>query len=267
MHAAQLDECTGEPWAFGPVCNVITAVARLPRPVPHRGALSVWRICPEVVADVRAKKEADPAWFDGLLAQYMRIFTNGEAALDAGDMPALGRLLTFPRSLPSLAAVTARFGTPYVFLSQPRDAFGGPMHFDMICTGTLSMQHRGHKRWSLWAPWELRDADGARVPAHQRYEAVARPGDVVYYPPAWFHATRVDEDGGASLTTAVDLAEVPAFGTLGGRSLRSPFGYGTCAAGPRGWHAQSAAWDRALLGAEECAAKNPEHAHASRARE
>ena len=46
-----------------------------------------------VVADVRAKKDADPAWFAALLARYVALHGRGEEALDAGDLPALGRCL------------------------------------------------------------------------------------------------------------------------------------------------------------------------------
>lgn len=42
-----------EPWAFGPVVNVLGAVCRLERPVPHRGALSVWRIEQAALESVR----------------------------------------------------------------------------------------------------------------------------------------------------------------------------------------------------------------------
>jgi mevalonate kinase len=47
----------------------------------------------KVVGDVRAKKEADPAWFDALLSRYVDLVAQGEAAIDAGDMQALGSLL------------------------------------------------------------------------------------------------------------------------------------------------------------------------------
>ena len=47
----------------------------------------------KVVGDVAAKREADPAWFDGLLTQYKALVVKGEAALDACDWPALGELL------------------------------------------------------------------------------------------------------------------------------------------------------------------------------
>ena len=76
----------------------------------------------KVVGDVRAKKEADPAWFDALLTKcatrepsrtdwrtelhpyhpvahacccgrYVALQARGEAALDSGDLPTLGKLL------------------------------------------------------------------------------------------------------------------------------------------------------------------------------
>lgn len=46
-----------------------------------------------VVGDVRRKKEADPAWFDALLATYVALAARGEAAIESGDMAALGAAL------------------------------------------------------------------------------------------------------------------------------------------------------------------------------
>lgn len=55
-HSLGLDECVAkEPWAFGPVVNVIRSVCRLPQPVAHRGALSVWRIDADVREQVLAQ--------------------------------------------------------------------------------------------------------------------------------------------------------------------------------------------------------------------
>ena len=54
-HALTLEQCEGEPWAFGPVCNVVDAIARLETPVAHKGALSVWRIGTETLAEVQAQ--------------------------------------------------------------------------------------------------------------------------------------------------------------------------------------------------------------------
>ena len=81
----------------------------------------------KVVADVRAKKEADPAWFDGLLAQYMRIFTNGEAALDAGDMPALGRLLDANHDLCQQLTVSCKELDDLVDAARAAGALGAKM--------------------------------------------------------------------------------------------------------------------------------------------
>lgn len=47
----------------------------------------------EVVGDVRAKKEADPVWFDGLMARYCELVAKGESAVEDGDIVALGDLL------------------------------------------------------------------------------------------------------------------------------------------------------------------------------
>ena len=62
-HALSLEQCAGEEWAFGPVVNVIGAVCRLREPVPHRGALSLWRIRDDVLDDVQAQL-ADATIFD-----------------------------------------------------------------------------------------------------------------------------------------------------------------------------------------------------------
>ncbi|KAL1522417.1 hypothetical protein AB1Y20_017407 [Prymnesium parvum] len=51
-HALGFDECAFNQWAFGPVCNVISEVAILPEPVPHRGALSIWAVASEELSQV-----------------------------------------------------------------------------------------------------------------------------------------------------------------------------------------------------------------------
>mmetsp|Transcript_42896 Transcript_42896/g.84279 ORF Transcript_42896/g.84279 Transcript_42896/m.84279 type:complete len:318 (+) Transcript_42896:256-1209(+) len=43
-----------------------------------------------VVGDVRAKKEKDPEWFDGLLRKYVDLLHKGEKALDEGNLTELG---------------------------------------------------------------------------------------------------------------------------------------------------------------------------------
>ena len=53
-HALSLEQCEPtEPWAFGPVVNLISAVARLNQPVAHKGALSLWRMSDEARDEVR----------------------------------------------------------------------------------------------------------------------------------------------------------------------------------------------------------------------
>lgn len=47
----------------------------------------------KVVADVRAKKEADPEWFEGLLSEYVALVEKGEKALDDDDLLTLGKLM------------------------------------------------------------------------------------------------------------------------------------------------------------------------------
>ena len=46
----------------------------------------------KVVGDVRAKKEKDPKWFDGLLQRYKSVFERAEKALEVGDWKAVGAL-------------------------------------------------------------------------------------------------------------------------------------------------------------------------------
>lgn len=54
-HSLDISQCANEPWAFGPVVNVIGSVVRLERPVPHKGALSLWRIQADAADDVHAQ--------------------------------------------------------------------------------------------------------------------------------------------------------------------------------------------------------------------
>ena len=53
------NECK-DPWAFGPVCNVIEAVCILPQPVPHKGALSIWKISKDVLIQVQEQLSVAP---------------------------------------------------------------------------------------------------------------------------------------------------------------------------------------------------------------
>jgi hypothetical protein len=57
-HTLTLEQCSHDRWAFGKFCNVIDARVRIERPVPHKGALGLWRIGDDVVDDVRAQLAA-----------------------------------------------------------------------------------------------------------------------------------------------------------------------------------------------------------------
>lgn len=46
-----------------------------------------------VVGDVRAKKEADPKWWDDLMKRYVAVVTEGEQVLQSGDWKRLGELI------------------------------------------------------------------------------------------------------------------------------------------------------------------------------
>ena len=48
-------------------------------------------------------------------------------------------------------------GVPYIIYSPPGTTFGGVEHYDESCTGTLSIQIQGDKKWRLWAPFDLGD--------------------------------------------------------------------------------------------------------------
>ena len=54
--ACKVADCVGapsEPWALGPVCNVIGAVCLLPTPIPHRGSLGCWPVHADQLAELR----------------------------------------------------------------------------------------------------------------------------------------------------------------------------------------------------------------------
>jgi hypothetical protein len=143
-----------------------------------------------------------------------------------------------------------------------------PTHFDQGCGGTFSVQYAGRKKWALWSPWGISDD----VPAHSmcprlelsahrlrllslrarprnaaRFETELTPGNILIYPPAWFHSTHVVE--GDSISAAFDFRLPPFGAVIANRSLwASPFGFERCARGPRGWRAQTKALDLALQG-------------------
>ena len=81
----------------------------------------------EVVGDVRAKKEADPAWFDSLMKEYMGIVTQGEQALEKGDMESLGKLLNQNHALLQQLTVSCQELDDLVNAARAAGAIGAKM--------------------------------------------------------------------------------------------------------------------------------------------
>lgn len=52
-----------------------------------------------VVGDVKAKKEADPAWFDGLITEYMTLVGQAEQALADNNLEEVGKLMNMNHTL------------------------------------------------------------------------------------------------------------------------------------------------------------------------
>ena len=81
----------------------------------------------KVVGDVRAKKEAEPEWFDNLLTRYVALVGKGEAAIDAGDLPALGILLNENHTLCQELTVSCKELDDLVTAARDAGALGAKM--------------------------------------------------------------------------------------------------------------------------------------------
>ena len=81
----------------------------------------------EVVGDVRAKKEADPAWFDDLLSKYLHVAARGEAALETGDLNALGACLDENHALCQQLTVSCKELDDLVLAARAAGAIGAKM--------------------------------------------------------------------------------------------------------------------------------------------
>ena len=57
-HALNLEQCANEPWAFGKVVNVISAVCRLAKPIDQSGALSAWPVDVDALAQMQVQLAA-----------------------------------------------------------------------------------------------------------------------------------------------------------------------------------------------------------------
>ena len=80
-----------------------------------------------VVGDVKKKKEADPAWFDGLLARYVDLAARGEAAIEQGDLTTLGPLLNENHSLLQELTVSCAELDALVLAARGAGALGAKM--------------------------------------------------------------------------------------------------------------------------------------------
>jgi mevalonate kinase len=81
----------------------------------------------EVVGDVRAKKEADPQWFQGLLDRYLDIVAQAETAIDKGDMETLGSLLDQNHALCQELTVSCKELDDLVLAARSAGALGAKM--------------------------------------------------------------------------------------------------------------------------------------------
>jgi mevalonate kinase len=81
----------------------------------------------KVVGDVSAKKEADPAWFEGLLQQYLDIVAQAEQAIDKNDLVKLGALLDQNHSLCQQLTVSCKELDDLVLAAREAGALGAKM--------------------------------------------------------------------------------------------------------------------------------------------
>jgi mevalonate kinase len=80
-----------------------------------------------VVGDVRAKKEKDPEWFDGLMKRYLALVEKGEKAMDEGDLTELGKLLDENHTLCQELTVSCKESDDLVEAARKAGAIGAKM--------------------------------------------------------------------------------------------------------------------------------------------
>lgn len=81
----------------------------------------------QVVADVRALKEANPEWFDGLMGRYLKILEQGEIAVDSGDMELLGKMMDENHVLCQELTITCKESEDLVLAARQAGALGAKM--------------------------------------------------------------------------------------------------------------------------------------------
>jgi mevalonate kinase len=107
----------------------------------------------KVVADVRAKKEANESWFAALLEQYTALVPRAEQAMEEGDMKTLGNLLNDNHTLCQELTVSCKELDDLVQAARMAGAYGAKM------SGT----GRGGLMLALTPTVELQDAVAAAL--------------------------------------------------------------------------------------------------------
>lgn len=107
----------------------------------------------KVVADVKAKKEADPSWFDGLLKEYLAIYEAAEEALKTCDWKAVGELANKNHALLQQLTVSCKELDTLVEAARGAGALGAKL------AGT----GRGGLMWAICADTKSQDAVAAAL--------------------------------------------------------------------------------------------------------
>lgn len=81
----------------------------------------------KVVGDVRAKKEADEAWFSNLLEQYKSLVEEGQWAIEAGDLITVGKLMDQNHALLRELTVSCKELDDLVAAAKSAGAIGAKM--------------------------------------------------------------------------------------------------------------------------------------------
>ena len=81
----------------------------------------------KVVGDVKAKKEADEAWFSNLLGQYNILVEKGEKAVQAGDLVTVGKLMDQNHALLQELTVSCKELDDLVTAARSAGAIGAKM--------------------------------------------------------------------------------------------------------------------------------------------
>lgn len=116
-----------------------------------------------------------------------------DGGLTVANDPELWHALRRDYSTPAflqLRGQTPRESEPFLFSAAVSHA-----HIDTGCLLSYAAQLHGYKRWTFWPPvanLTVRDPDsGAALYSPTPTQGVAHPGDVVFFPPGFYHATEM----------------------------------------------------------------------------